>query len=139
MKKVLSLSDFQNTPAGRLASNAHLFEKEKKKRKPRKPTKQVQWVENELRQWCEKQGFELIPEFRFNPYRKWRTDWYIKELNLCLEYEGIMSEKSRHTSRIGYSKDLEKYNSITELGFKLLRFTVLNYLNIINQIEKLAV
>ena len=57
--------------------NQHLFVEEKKVRKPRKPTKEVQWVENELREWCERKGYTLMPEFRFHPARKYRFDWAI--------------------------------------------------------------
>ena len=46
------------------------------------------------------------------------------------EYEGIMSEKSRHTNILGYSKDAEKYNLAQSLGWKVFRYTAINILDL---------
>ena len=93
-------------------------------------------MKKQLSNWCNERGYELREEYRFHEYRKWRTDFYIPHVNIILEYEGIMSEKSRHTSKMGYAGDIEKYNTLQEMGFKLLRFTVLNYLQVIEVLER---
>ena len=72
-------------------------------------------------------NIEVVPEYKFLPDRKFRADWYIPSLSLLIEYEGIMSAKSRHTSVTGYSKDSEKYNLATLAGYRILRYTTMNY------------
>lgn len=114
--------------------NRHLFEK--KKRKPRRPTKHVLWMKEELQKWCDKKGYVLLEEHRFHPHRKFRFDWAIKEIMVALEYEGINSKKSGHTTMTGYTKDATKYNLAQSEGWKVLRFTVLNYQTVVEQLEK---
>lgn len=73
---------------------------------------------------------ENIPyqkEYKFLTDRKFRADFFLPEYDTIIEYEGIMSQKSRHTSVVGYSKDSEKYNLAQLAGFKVLRYTTLNY------------
>jgi very-short-patch-repair endonuclease len=62
-------------------------------------------------------------EHEFNPLTKHRADFYLPEYNLLVEVEGGTKSKSRHTTHIGYSKDLEKYNMAQILGFSRLAFT----------------
>lgn len=68
-------------------------------------------------------------EYRFDTVRKFKFDIAIPSLKLAIEYEGIMSEKARHTSITGYSKDCEKYNLATVQGWRVLRYTALNHGN----------
>ena len=70
---------------------------------------------------------EYTKEHRFHKVRRWRFDVAILSMNVAIEYEGIVGHKSRHTSITGYSKDCEKYNSAAILGWKVLRYTALNY------------
>ena len=60
-------------------------------------------------------GYNYVKELKFHPSRKWRFDFAIESLKIAIEYEGIMSEKSRHT---------------TITGWKVLRFTAINYKNL---------
>jgi very-short-patch-repair endonuclease len=62
-------------------------------------------------------------EFRFNPNRQFRADFYLADFNLLVEVEGGTRGKSRHTQHDGYSKDLIKYNSAQILGYSRLAFT----------------
>lgn len=73
-------------------------------------------------------GYEL--EYRFHTSRKWRFDVYIPELNLGIEYEGLFSEKSRHTTVVGYTEDCIKYNSAAIMGIHVLRYTNKNLKNL---------
>lgn len=73
-------------------------------------------------------------EFRFSD-RKYRFDYAFPEYKLAIEYEGLISEKSGHTTLKGYTKDCDKYNSATLLGWKILRYTALNYRNIAQDVE----
>ena len=76
-------------------------------------------------------GVKFEQEYRFNPKRRFRFDLYLNDFNVGIEYEGLMSEKSRHTTIEGYSKDAEKYNLAACNGIHVLRYTALNF----NQFE----
>jgi len=76
-------------------------------------------------------------EYRFHPVRRWRFDIALPEHQIAVEYEGIFSRKSRHTTVTGYSKDCEKYNEAVKLGWRVLRYTQLNYTNCINDLKEL--
>jgi len=69
---------------------------------------------------------DYFKEFCFSDNRKFRFDFYIPELKLGIEYDGLFSKKSRHTTPAGFSKDCEKMNLATILGFKTLRYTSIN-------------
>lgn len=82
-------------------------------------------------------GLNFVPEFEFSPDRKFRFDWALPDLMVAVEYEGIFSEKSGHTTLSGYKKDVEKYNQATILGWKILRYTADNYLEFENDLKEL--
>lgn len=72
---------------------------------------------------------DLIPkpieEFRFHPVRRWRVDICWPEQKLALEIEGgTYMKKGGHRGSInGYLSDMEKYNNLSLMGYRLLRFT----------------
>ena len=74
-------------------------------------------------------------EYKFHPTRRWRFDYAILDKKIAIEYEGIVSNKSRHTNIKGYSKDCEKYNQAQLLGWKVLRYTALNVNQVLQDIE----
>lgn len=80
---------------------------------------------------------DFVTELQFDKNRKFRFDFAIPSLMTAVEYEGIMSEKSRHTTISGYSKDIEKYNLATCSGWRILRYTAKNYLNLEKDLEKI--
>jgi|SRR5690606_7240513 len=82
---------------------------------------------------------DFVKEYEFVPDRKFRADRYVPSLNLLIEYEGIYSEKSRHTFFKGYSTDADKYNLATVHGYRLLRFTSDNYKSFYDLLEKIIV
>ncbi len=79
--------------------------------------------------------FEL--EFKFDENRKFRFDIYIEQngKKIGIEYDGINSKKSRHTSITGFSKDQEKTNLAASNGIFVLRYTVLNYKSMIKDVR----
>jgi len=89
------------------------------------------WIHSNILAICNRQALELKTEFHFHPSRDWRFDFAIetKDKKIAIEYEGIISEKSRHTTVTGYSGDVEKYNAGAVLGWYILRYTALNYKN----------
>ena len=62
-------------------------------------------------------------EYRFHPTRKWRFDYAIPKLKVGVEYEGVRSAKSRHTTFVGFSNDCEKYSEAAILGWCVVRVT----------------
>ena len=87
-------------------------------------------AKSEIEMVLKYEGYKYVKELKFHPTRKWRFDFAIESLKIAIEYEGIMSEKSRHTTISGMSRDCEKYNTAQLLGWKVLRFTALNYKNL---------
>ena len=47
-------------------------------------------------------------------------------MKIGIEYEGIMSDQSRHTNIVGYTGDADKYNLAANMGWVVLRFTAIN-------------
>jgi hypothetical protein len=66
----------------------------------------------------------VVSEYHFHPIREWRADYSFLNRGILLEYEGLPSrfKKSRHTTREGYVKDIEKYNTAAEMGLVVLRY-----------------
>ena len=62
-------------------------------------------------------------EHKFHPARKFRFDYAFLDKKLAIEYEGIFSAKSRHTTVTGFMRDAEKYNEAMLLGWRVLRIT----------------
>jgi hypothetical protein len=82
-------------------------------------------------------GIDFVIEYRFHDDRKFRFDFAIPELKIAIEYEGLLSEKSGHTTLGGYTSDCEKYNLAVTEGWRLLRYTAINYRDFITDIQKL--
>lgn len=80
---------------------------------------------------------DYVEEFKFHPERNFRFDWAFPDQKIALEYEGLMAEKSRHTTISGYSNDCEKYNQAQILGWKVLRYTALNYHQMVDDLKTL--
>lgn len=77
----------------------------------------------------------FVEEYRFSKERKFRFDFAIPEKRIGIEFEGVMSKKSRHTTVSGYSKDSEKYNLAVKEGWRVLRYTILTYKNFIDDLK----
>jgi very-short-patch-repair endonuclease len=64
-----------------------------------------------------------VREFRFAKPRRWRADFAYPEQMLLIEVEGGVYTRGRHLRVNGYENDLEKYNTATLLGYRVLRFS----------------
>ena len=64
-----------------------------------------------------------VKEYRFHPKRKWRFDYAIPESKVALEVEGGVWSGGRHIRAQGFLGDMEKYNTATLMGWKVLRTT----------------
>ena len=73
---------------------------------------------------CRKElGIEVMKEFRFHPTRKWRFDYAVPSRKVALEVEGGAWTGGRHTRAQGFIADMEKYNTATVFGWRVLRVT----------------
>lgn len=64
-----------------------------------------------------------VRELRFHPVRRWRFDYAIPEHKIAVEVEGGVWTQGRHTRPRGFLGDMEKYNTATALGWRILRVT----------------
>lgn len=73
--------------------------------------------------WQLLNGPKLEEEFRFHPERKFRCDFCHLASRTCIEIEGgIFNKRGGHSSVSGILRDIEKYNELSFLGFRLFRF-----------------
>ena len=81
-------------------------------------------TDNPIEVWCRAHRLPLPErEYRFHPVRKWRFDYAWVEQKVALEQEGGVFRGGRHTSGAGFVKDIEKYNTATMLGWRIIRGT----------------
>lgn len=63
-------------------------------------------------------------EYRFHKDRRWRFDLAWPQLKIAFEVEGgIWLKRGGHTTGVGYSANMEKYNAATLLGWAVYRVT----------------
>lgn len=62
-----------------------------------------------------------LPEYRFDPSRKWRFDYAWPKDRVALEVDGAVWVQGRHTRGSGYVKDMEKFNAAAALGWQVLK------------------
>lgn len=95
----------------------------KNKMIPKQDPKGLQFIKNHLKLL----GVDYTTELQFHKVRKFRFDVAIHFLKVAIEYEGLNSEKSGHTTLTGYTLDCTKYNLAQLDGWKVLRYTAMNY------------
>lgn len=88
----------------------------------------------QIKLWIAALGHQYTTEHRFHPVRRFRFDIALPDHKLAIEYEGINSSKSRHTSLTGFSRDTEKYNLAQLMGWTVLRYTTLNYHDVLRDV-----
>ena len=62
-------------------------------------------------------------EYRFAPPRRWRFDFAHVAMRLAVEIEGGIFTNGRHSRGKGMEADMEKYNTATAMGWRVLRFS----------------
>jgi hypothetical protein len=121
--------------------NFHLEAKPEKRRgkvvKPRNDCPEVQKMHWDLKYWCIENNLTFLKEYKFSKDRKFRFDFGIEEHRIGIEYQGLNSKKSGHTTLVGYTKDTEKINLAISLGWRVLTFTILNYQTVLQKVEDL--
>lgn len=66
---------------------------------------------------------EPVREYRFFESRRWRIDFAWPDLKVAVEIEGGTHTGGRHVRGDGFEKDCEKYNCLSEMGWRLFRYT----------------
>lgn len=98
----------------------------------------LEWMSWNLLYWCNTHSLLLQEEYRFDDKRMWRFDWAIESLKVAIEFEGgIYLENSGHKTAKHYTKDTNKYNRAAQLGWKVLRYTAMNYKDVLKDLENL--
>ena len=90
-----------------------------------------------IEQVLKNMNLEYVKELKFSSKRRFRFDYAIKFYKIAIEIEGVVSKKSRHTTITGYSRDCEKYNLAAIEGWRVLRYTILNYSNIETDLKEI--
>ena len=75
---------------------------------------------------CEAMGLPRpVPEYRFDPNRRWRFDfaWPERKIKIAVEVEGGIWTGGRHIRGRGFEQDLMKYNEAVRQGWQVYRFT----------------
>lgn len=96
-----------------------------KKKAEKSDTKPFKHIKDVLIEY----GLTFTQEQRFSSLRAFKFDLAVQSEMIAVEYEGVMSEKSRHTTRTGFTNDTTKYNMAQAKGWKVFRYTILNYQN----------
>jgi hypothetical protein len=95
--------------------------------------------ETEIKLFCIAYELTLATEFRFDISRRWKSDFFILELNCLIEFEGIggnhWSGIGGHQTLTGYTANCEKYNRASLMNFKLLRYTAKNSKDLITDLN----
>jgi len=70
--------------------------------------------------WQSLKGPKLETEYRFDKPRRWRIDFYYQygDYKLAIEIEGFGHQKQNR-----FTADIEKYNTLAQLGYELIRLT----------------
>ena len=66
-------------------------------------------------------GYQCVKEYGFHPLRKWRADYFLPEIKLCIEVEGGIFTRGRHVRPNGFKGDMEKYNTMSIMGLGFIR------------------
>lgn len=104
-----------------------------------KRSKEKEFIELNLVYWANARGFQVVQEHRFHPERKFRFDWCLPAIMVAIEYEGgILNPNGDHRSVKGMNRDIEKYNQAQLLGWRVLRFTALNYKTLLTELNKIV-
>jgi very-short-patch-repair endonuclease len=114
------------TVAEGLAALGMTYEQAGIERKAKMPPKRRDLADTFEQLWLRfgpHEKYPMVREYKFCPSRKWRFDAAWPKYDVAVELEGGVWSRGRHTRPAGYQKDIEKYNTATALGYRVLRFT----------------
>ena len=80
-------------------------------------------------------GADWQAEVRFDSSRRWRFDYASEARRIAIEIEGGVYSRGRHTRPTGFLNDIEKYNSATLQGWRVLRCTPQTFTTLLTQVR----
>ena len=89
-----------------------------------------QKYEEPFRKFLVFHNIDFVAEFCPIPKRRFRADFYLKKYNCLIEIEGGIWNQGRHNRGFGYAQDVRKYNDYILAGYKLIRFTSDDFIQI---------
>lgn len=138
MRNVVTIKDILSSKVGLINQHLNLVQpKQKKPVKPRNDCKEVVKMHWDLKYWCQENGIRFEYEYKWAKGRKYRADFALPDNFILIEYQGLNSAKSGHSTLVGYTRDTERMKLAQELGFTILYYTVLNYKNVLQDIQKI--
>ena len=99
------------------------------KSNPILPKKKNQ-LEDPFAQWLTFKNIRYVRQYKPIKDRRFSCDFYLPDYNVVIEIEGGQWINGRHQRGTGYKNDIEKYNLITLLGYKILRLTTDHFMRI---------
>lgn len=104
----------------------------------KKKSKALTWLKWNLWYWANDHVTELKEEYYFCEDREFRFDFALPAYMIAIEFEGgIFMENSGHNTAKHYTKDTDKYNMATKLGWRVIRYTALNYETVLSQLNEM--
>lgn len=101
-------------------------------------SKALTWLKWNLMYWCNERSLTLEEEYRFCNDRGWRFDFCITAHKIAIEFEGgIYMQNSGHNTARHYSKDTDKYNRASVLGYRIIRVTAMNYTTVLKTLNEM--
>ena len=93
----------------------------------RKPYIPKSVLEETFASLLDSKGIIYHRQYKFCDGRNWKSDFFIPEMLLIVEIEGATFTKGGHTSIYGMVGNIEKYNLISLLGFRLVRLATIHF------------
>lgn len=89
-------------------------------------------LELPMAQFLSFNNVNFVRQYKPIPKRLYRCDFYLPDYNVIIEIEGGQWIHGRHQRGYGMQKDIEKYNLLTLLGYRLLRLTTDHFMKVGN-------
>lgn len=88
---------------------------------------------------------EYAKEYRFDKIRRFRFDYAAPSIKVAWEYDGLVFNSNKaistgmsgHTSVLGFTSNCTKINLAQLQGWRVFRYTALNYHEIVNDLKEI--
>lgn len=105
----------------------------------KKMSKALTWLKWNLWYWANEHTVELKEEYYFDEEREFRFDFAFPSLMIAIEFEGgIFMDNSGHNTAKHFTKDTEKYNLAISQGWRVIRYTALNYESVLKSLNEMT-
>lgn len=147
MKQIFTIKSLLESKCGHLNQSLGIVPKKKDRViKPRNDCPQVVKMHWDIKYFCIENNLRFEKEYQFArkdripkgiKSMKYRFDFCLPDNLIGIEYHGLNSEKSGHTTLLGFTDDTDKSNLAISLGYTVLTYTVLNYKNVLQDLKKI--